>query len=244
MVREDWGQRGTAMQRSSDAIRSWLGVSRPVWVVGKPERFNDPVRGADRETVVYIGHSSSPSPIVSFDRIAAIASRRDASRIALVALHPHEERDCDALRAVTDDGRVGKVYVQIWARNDMVRHWLEGVGALDLHGGRPAPAPDPLQVAACELMVDEEYNGLSAGNGKATVVQLLRSFSAEGYDLDTDAWLRAYFAAGGSFSEAGSVKRFVEEVRNGTRHRVPPRLRPEIVTILREQVQSWSPEER
>lgn len=128
------------------------------------------------------------------------------------------------------------VYVQIWARNDTVRHWLEGIGAIDLHRGAPAEAPDPLQVVACQLMVNEEYNGLSSGNGKATVVQLLRSFESEGYVPDTDTWLRAYFAAGGSFRHAETVKKLAGEVRNGKRHRVPQRFKPEIVSILREQV--------
>lgn len=245
MVREDWAQWGTAMQQSSDTVREWLGASRPVWVVGKPEKFDDRVRSADRETAVYISRSKSPGPVVGFDRIADVASHREATRLAVVALHPYEDRDCDALRDLVDDGRVGKAYVQIWARDDMVRHWLEGVGAIDLHAGSPTPAPDPLQVAACELMVNEEYNGLSTGNGKATVIQLLRSFAVEGYDLDADAWLRAYFAAGGSFRHAGSIKKFVREVRQGTRHRGAQRFKPEIVKILREQITSGdTPPER
>lgn len=236
MVREDWAQWGKAMRQSSDTIRSWLGTSRIVWVVGKPEKFNDHVRSADRETTAYIARSK-PAPVVGFARLAEVASRPEAADIAIVGLHPYDDRDCEALREVVDTGQVGRVYVQIWARNDMVRHWLEGLGAIDLHAGEPAEAPDPLRLAACELMVNEEYNGLSTGDGKATVIQLLRSFEAEGYVPDTDAWLRAYFAAGGSFRHAESVKKFVAEVRNRKQHRVSRRYRPEIVSILREQLE-------
>lgn len=241
MVREDWAQWGTAMQQSSNTIRSWLDGSRPVWAVGKPEKFNDSVRSADRETAVYISRSQSPSPVVDFSRLANIASRHDAAQLAVVALHPYEDQDCDALQEVVDSGQLGKVYVQIWARNDMVRHWLEGIGAIDLHRSSPAEGPAPLQVVACELMVNEEYNGLSTGNGKATVVQLLRSFESEGYAPDNETWLRAYFAAGGSFRHAETVKKFVGEARNGKRHRVPQRFKPEIVRILRERVAQEGP---
>lgn len=236
MVREDWAQRGTAMRQSSATIRSWLDGNRPVWAVGKPEKFNDPVRSAERETAVHVSRSQSPRPVVAFGRLADIASRHDAAHIAIVALHPYGHEDSDALQEAVDSGQLGKVYVQIWTRQDLVRHWLEGMGALDLHRGAPAEAPDPLQVVACELMVNEEYNGLSTGNGKATVVQLLRSFESEGYAPDTDKWLRAYFAAGGSFRHSETVKTLIGEVRNGTRHRVPQRLGPEIVSILRERV--------
>lgn len=244
MVREDWAQWGTAMQQSSGTIRSWLDGTRPVWAVGKPAKFNDPVRSADRETAVYISRSQSPRPVVDFGQVTGIASRHDAAQIAIVALHPYEDQDCDALKKAVDSGQVGKVYVQIWARNDMVRHWLEGLGAIDLHRGAPAEAPDPLHVVACELMVSEEYNGLSTGNGKATVVQLLRAFESEGYAPDPERWLRAYFAAGGSFRHSETVKKLIGEIRNGKRHRVPQRLRPGIVSILRERVTQEGPSPR
>ena len=170
--------------------------------------------------------------------LIAVASHGSATHLSIVALHPHDDQDCEALRTVVQDGRLGRVYVQIWARNDMVRHWVEGLGAVDLHAGGAAEA-DPLRVAACELMVNEEYNGLSTGNGKATVIQLLRAFKSEGYAPDTDEWLRAYFAAGGSFRQAAVVKRLVGEVQDGRQHRVPQRYGSEIVSILRERVVQW-----
>jgi hypothetical protein len=64
----------------------------------------------------------------------------------------------------------------------------------------------------------------------------LRAFSADRYPLDTDTWLRAYFAAGGAFRHAEAVASFVREMREGTRHRVTQRLSPEIVNILRNRV--------
>ncbi|MDT4994220.1 MAG: hypothetical protein QOH97_4112 [Actinoplanes sp.] len=100
------------------------------------------------------------------------------------------------------------------------------------------PAPDPLQVAAAKLTVDEQYNGLSSGRGKDAVVQLLRAFTGSAYPLDGDAWLRAFFAAGGAFRHADSVVKFVKEMKAGTKHRVTPRFRDDILDILRERVTS------
>lgn len=236
MVREDWAQQGTAMRQSSDTIRLWLKGDRTVYVVGKPEMFNDDLRSADRETAMSISGSKSPGPIVGFAHLTEIASHERAADLSIVALHPYATRDCEALREVVDSGRLGKAYVHPWARDDVVRHWLEGMAAVDLHVGAPAEAPDPVQLEACKLMVNQEYNGLASGNGKATVIQLLRSFATDGYPLDTDQWLRAYFAAGGSFSQAEVVKKYVREVLDGKHHRVSQRFRPQIVSILRERV--------
>ncbi|MBT9276133.1 hypothetical protein KMZ32_18830 [Phycicoccus sp. MAQZ13P-2] len=100
MVREDWAQRGTAMRESSDRVRSWLGAARPAWVVGKPEKFDDKLRSADRETSVYISGERAPRPVIDFSQLEKISSHAHAPQIAAVALHPYEEEDCEALRTV------------------------------------------------------------------------------------------------------------------------------------------------
>lgn len=84
------------------------------------------------------------------------------------------------------------------------------------------------------MIVREEYNGLSSGHGKDTVVQLVRAFADNGYPIDADAWLRAYFAAGGSFSHAESLGKLVNEMQAGIRHRVKRRYRDDIFDIIRE----------
>jgi hypothetical protein len=96
---------------------------------------------------------------------------------------------------------------------DVVRRWLDGQGALNLHTGEASPAPDPLMVAAAKMMVGEACNGLSSGHGKDSVVQLVRAFAAEGHRTEVDPSLRAYFAAGGSFRHAESVAKLVKEMR-------------------------------
>jgi hypothetical protein len=131
---------------------------------------------------------------------------------------------------------VGRVFVLIWSPQELIRTWLDARGAINLHTGASLPAPDALQVAAAELVVNEQYNGLSSGRGKDAVVQLLRTFTGSGCPLDKDAWLRAFFAAGGAFRHADSVAKFVQEMRAGTKHRVKPRFRDDILDILREPV--------
>jgi hypothetical protein len=94
-----------------------------------------------------------------------------------------------------------------------VRTWLDGVGAVNLHTRSALGAPDVVQLEAAKCWVDEQYNGLSSGNGKDAVVQLLRLFSAAGYPLDADTWLRAFFAAGGRFDEATKVAKLIKEMQ-------------------------------
>jgi hypothetical protein len=108
------------------------------------------------------------------------------------------------------------------------------VSALNLHTGSALEAPDAVQLEAARCWVDEQRNELSSGNGKSAVVQILRVFTAAGYPLDADTWIRAFFAAGGEFDEAAKVATLIKERKRGTRHRVKPRSRPEILSVLRE----------
>jgi hypothetical protein len=59
-------------------------------------------------------------------------------------------------------------------------------------------------------------------------------FSAAGYPLDADTWLRAFFAAGGRFDEATKVAKLIKEMQRGTQHRIKARYQPEILSVLRE----------
>ncbi len=59
-------------------------------------------------------------------------------------------------------------------------------------------------------------------------------FTAAGYPLDADTWLRAFFAAGGEFDEATKVAKLIKEMQGGTQHRIKARYRPDILSVLRE----------
>jgi hypothetical protein len=91
-------------------------------------------------------------------------------------------------------------------------------------------------VKAATSWVAREYNGLSSGRGKDAVVQILKAFQADGYSLHESTWLSAFFAAGGSFSHAESVAKLLREIQKGTKHRVSPAFRPDIVSVLRVQL--------
>jgi hypothetical protein len=118
----------------------------------------------------------------------------------------------------------------------MVRPWLDGLSARNLNTGAGPEVPDPVQLEAARCMVDEQYNGLSTGNGKAAVVQLIRAFTDGGYPLDRETWLKAFLTAGGKFRHAESISKLIMEMKKGTQHRVPQRYRPEILSILRDRV--------
>lgn len=208
-----------------------------VFAVTDKRKFSG-AHSADLEAAEYIVAGRAGHDVVDIADLTRLADDDRLVNVAVVVLHPFDQRDCEALSEMIGSEAASRVFVLIWSPRDIIRAWLDGHGAVDLHTGEPLPAPDPLQVAAAKLMVDEQYNGLSSGRGKDAVVQLLRAFTGSGYPLDGGAWLRAFSAAGGAFRHADSVVTFVKEMKAGTKHRVTPRFRDDILDILRERVTS------
>lgn len=233
MVREDWAQHGTAMVAQSAVIRDWLGEAPYRFTVADAKKFETD-RDADLETAKFIAPDVSTRKVFSIGELAGLARQDKVLDHAVVILHPYEQRDLDALADAVKHDSLGKVFVIIWSPRDVVRTWLDGLGALNLHSGEALPGPDPVMVEAGKSMVNEEYNGLSSGHGKDAVVQLVRAFTAAGYPLDVDSWLRAYFAAGGTFRHGESVAKLVTEMKTGVQHRVKPRYVSDIVEVLRD----------
>ncbi len=225
------------MVSSSARIREWLGDGPLVFAVTDKRKFNG-ARSADHEAAEYILVGPTRPNVVEIADLMRLAHDDLLINVAIAVLHPFDQRDCEALSEMIRSEAASRVFVLIWSPQDIIRAWLDGHGAVDLHTGASLPAPDPLQVAAAKLMVDEQYNGLSSGRGKDAVVQLLRAFTDAGYPLDEDGWLRAFFAAGGAFRHADSVVKFVNEMKAGTKHRVTPRFRDDILDVLRERVKS------
>lgn len=128
-----------------------------------------------------------------------------------MALHPFEQRDLEMIREAAESDSVGRIFILIWSSRDVVRTWLDGSGALNLHTGEAVTGPDPLQ--------------------------RVRAFSSEGFPLDVDAWLRAYFAAGGTFHHSESNEKLVKEMKAGTKHRVQPRFREDVFELIQVRVQ-------
>ncbi|MDH6180771.1 hypothetical protein M2152_000953 [Microbacteriaceae bacterium SG_E_30_P1] len=236
MVREDWAQHGTTMVPQSAVIRDWLGQAPYLFAVTDVKKFNHNDRSADLETGDFIAPSAADRRVFNVSELGGLSRQDKVLDHAVVILHPYGERDLDALGDAVKHDALGKVFVMIWSPRDMVRAWLDGLGALNLHTGEALGAPDPLMVEAGKSMVNEEYNGLSSGKGKDAVVQLVRAFTAAGYPLDVDAWLRAYFAAGGTFRHGEEVAKLLGEMKKGIKHRVKDRYRDNIVEILRDRL--------
>lgn len=234
-IREDWAQRGTAMQQQSARIRDWLGQEPYLFATADLKQYGS-AGSADREFVEYLADVDGELHLVDFSALSRLR-RRDskALTIPLIGLHPHKQRDCESLREIVESDSVEILFIIVWSSNDMVRHWLDGLRAVNLHTGSASEGgPDAVQLEAAKCWVDEQYNGLSSGNGKAAVVQLLREFTSAGYSLDADTWLNAFFAAGGTFSEARNVAQLIAEMQAGIQHRIKPRYRPEILSVLTE----------
>lgn len=238
MVRGDWAQHGTTMVPQSAVIRDWLGAAPYLFAVTDVKKFNRDDRSADLETAQFIAPDASTRKVFNISELGGLARDGKVIDHAVVILHPYGERDLDALGDAVKHESLNKVFVMIWSPRDMARTWLDGLGAINLHTGEAISAPDLVMVEAGKSMVNEEYNGLSSGHGKDAVVQLVRAFTAAGYPLDVDAWLRAYFAAGGTFRHGEEVAKLLGEMNKGTKHRVQTRYRDNIVEVLRDRVTS------
>jgi hypothetical protein len=233
MVREDWAQRGTAMRQQSAVIREWLGNPPYVFATADRKKYQQE-SSADREFVTYVAPATDEQRVIDLSALGELRRSDKSLTRSLVVLHPYKEQDGDLLREIVGVASVARLFVIIWSPRDMVRTWLDGIGAVNLHTSAALEAPDPVQLEAARCWVDEQYNGLSSGNGKAAVVQLLRVFTSAGYPLDADTWLRAFFAAGGEFGQATNVAKLITEMQAGTQHRITARYRPEILSVLRE----------
>ncbi|MGW5721360.1 hypothetical protein ACWEVP_34640 [Amycolatopsis sp. NPDC003865] len=233
MVREDWGQHGTAMRQQSAVIQDWLGSPPYVFATADRKTYESD-HSADREFMTFVAHDADERHVIDLSDLNELRRTDKTISRPLIVLHPYKERDCDLLREIVTTESVARLFVIVWSPHDMVRTWLDGVGATNLHTGSALEAPDAVQLEAAKCWVGEQYNGLSGGNGKDAVVQLLRVFTAAGYPLDADTWLRAFFAAGGEFDEATKVAKLIKEMQGGTQHRIKARYRPDILSVLRE----------
>lgn len=233
MTREAWAQRGTSMVPQSAVIRDWLGEPPYVFAASDPERLQKP-NSADIEFINYVVLDKGSRQIVGIAELRKLVQDGKRFNGTLTVLHPHEQDDCELLRELVNNDGVARLFVVVWSPLDMVRIWLEGMGARNLDTGLVHESPDAVQLEGAKCMVGEQYNGLSTGNGKAAVVQLIRAFTDGGYPLEKEPWLRAFFAEGGEFRHAESISKLISEMKKGTKHRVQQRYRPGILSILQE----------
>ena len=234
MVREDWAQQGTAMRQQSAVIRAWLGNSPYVFATADRKTYESEPCSADQEFITYVASKADERHVIDLHDLNELLRTEKTLTYPLVVLHPYKERDCDLVRKVVARESVDRLFLIVWSPSDMVRTWLDGLGAMNLHTGSACEASDAVQLEAAKCWVGEQYNGLSSGNGKDAVVQLLRVFTRAGYPLDADTWLRAFFAAGGEFDEATKVAKLIKEMQEGIQHRVRVRYGPDILSVLRE----------
>lgn len=156
MVREDWGQRGTAMRQQSAVIRDWLG--HPPYVVATADRKKyESDNSADREFVTYVAHAATDRNVIDLSNLNGLRRGDKTLTRPLIVLHPYEEQDCDLLREIVALESVARLFVIVWSPRDLVRTWLDGLGAVNLHTRSALGAPDVVQLEAAKCWVDEQY---------------------------------------------------------------------------------------
>lgn len=113
MVREDWAQQGTAMVPQSAVIREWLGEAPYLFAVKDAAKFTSD-RAADLEAVKFIAPDPTTRKVFSICELSSLAREGKAIEHAIAILHPHDERDLDALAGAVTDQSVARVFVMIW----------------------------------------------------------------------------------------------------------------------------------
>ena len=240
ITREAWAQEGTSMVPQSAVIREWLGEPPYLFAASDLKRLQEP-NSADMEFINYVAVEKASQRIMGISELRKFAHESNCFDGTLTVLHPHGQDDWELLRELVTNNRIARLFLVVWSPSEMVRMWLDGVGARNVDTGS-VEVVDSVQLEAAKCMVDEQYNGLSTGNGKAAVVQLIRAFTDGGYALEKEPWLRAFFSAGGKFRHAESISKLIAEMKRGTKHRVQQRYRPEIVSILQERASAVSAE--
>lgn len=238
MTLSDWGQEGTTMEAQGTRIREWLG--KPPFVAATPS-MKGYTGSLDREVVDSIAPAPTDQAFVEIQRLRELFREKVALPEPVIALRPFEESDCDLIARLVREQLLGKVFVMVHHHSYPIRVWLDAMQATNLHTGTIAEAATPVLLEAARSIKGEDYNGLSSGNGKATIVQLVRALAEHGHPVDPELWTRAYFAVGGSFRHAATVSKLVTEMRQGTKHRVKDRYRPEIYDILLERAEASAP---
>jgi hypothetical protein len=239
MTRSDWAQNGTAMAEQSALVRHWLGERQYVFAVTDTTKLNDAGRPADVEVIDYMASSPRQPVVVDF---AALRGLGDGAETAVVAVHPYEDRELESIRHLVEAGGCDRVFVMLWSETDRILPWLKGLEARDLAADALPKPLHPLLVEAGKMITDVDYNGLSSGRGKDTVVHLVRALRDGGVPPDSHVWLQAYFAAGGDFRHSPQLEKLVREVYGGVKHRVAQRFEGDVLEILRARAERPSDE--
>jgi hypothetical protein len=83
---------------------------------------------ADREFVTYVAHAATDRNVIDLSNLDGLRRGESLTR-PLIVLHPYEEQDCDLLREIVALEYVARLFVIVWSPRDLVRTWLDGVGA-------------------------------------------------------------------------------------------------------------------
>lgn len=231
LIREDWANHGRGMALNAARVHDWLAGRTHFVAVEDLKKIE-----GDDETIEYISPRGTRKTMVTLEDIRNNMPSLGQINVPVLVMHPYLDRDLDTLRSAVAENWLTHIFVMVSAPSDPVRHWLDGLGATNLFTGTACSAPSPLMQQAAHTIVNEEYNGLGSGRGKDITIQSLRAMKDAGHPLGTTAWARALFAAGASFESVATVTKFIKEMNGGTRHRIKPALRANIVEIWQKEI--------
>lgn len=167
----------------------------------------------DIDFINYFALQNEAPPIVSISGFWKFAQQGEHFNGTLKVIQPCLQEDCEWLKELVDGDLVDRLFIVVRSPSNLVRIWLDGMGSLYLDKVSAHERPDVVPLAAARCKISEQYYGLSAGQGKDAVIQLIRAFADGGYDLEMDPWIQAFFAAGGEFRHAESFIKMISEMK-------------------------------
>jgi hypothetical protein len=108
MIREDWGQDGTAMRQQSAVIRDWLGSPPYVFATAGDRKKYESDHSADREFMTYLAPDADERHVIDLSDLNELRRTDKTFTRPLIVLHPYEERDCELLRKIAKTESVAK----------------------------------------------------------------------------------------------------------------------------------------
>jgi hypothetical protein len=232
MTRKYWADHAQGMERNSRRVIEWLAHDgRHGVLVGEVSSLQPGSHSCNRETAEFLALSGERMVVAAIGDLGRLSKNVS---LPLAVLHPRREGDLEAMRVAVLDKRVDRLFVMLWSPTDHdALALLQALGATNLATGRRTAPLDPLIVEAARMMVDEEYNGIGGGRGKDVTLSLLHALRADGLPMDAQIWVAAILRAGGDWRSVQTLRKFVTEIRGGTRHRYKNVMRADIVDVLR-----------
>ena len=231
MTWDEWAPKYEAIEGTSSTIRAWLGHPPYLFATTDARRYEE-AASRDRNVVEHIAPTGHRHHVLAWDSFRKLLGEGDPFAETVALITPEEMQHWRLLSQLVEQDRVKRVFVLVFDGESLVRDWLDSRRAFHLVTGVRAEPADACLVEAARMLA--AIPDLRNGRGKNAAVQLVRTAADAGHAASAADWLRAFFVAGGDFESARDLRRLIQEVENGVRHRVTRAYVDDIWSLIEE----------